>query len=62
MSHRQTTLVSEYEQVEAALKTIERGVNLAEELKKQLEHEKMVLDQKKKVCYWLVMLMMINMW
>jgi hypothetical protein len=31
------------------LKTIENGVNLAEELKKQLKHEKMVLEQKKKV-------------
>lgn len=49
VTKRQRSLQKEHEQVEAALKTIENGVFLAEELKKQLEHEIMVLEQKKKV-------------
>ncbi|XP_066025345.1 uncharacterized protein [Pocillopora verrucosa] len=44
---RQQVLRSEHEQMAAALQTIERGTQLAEQLKTQLGHEKMVLEQKK---------------
>lgn len=47
---RQQVLRSEHEQMAAALQTIERGTQLAEQLKTQLGHEKMVLEQKKEVC------------
>ena len=46
---RREALRQEHKQMAAALKTIERGSRLAEQLKKQLEHEKTVLEQKKEV-------------
>ena len=49
MKKRREALRKEHVQMEAALKTIERGSKLAEQLKKQLEHEKTVLEQKKEV-------------
>ena len=50
MKKRQQVLRREHEQMAAALQTIERGTLLAEQLKAQLGHEKMVLDQKREVC------------
>lgn len=50
MKKRQQALRQEHEQMAAALQTIERGTQLAEQLKAQLGHEKMVLEQKKEVC------------
>ena len=47
---RHGALRREHEQMAAALQTIERGTLLAEQLKTQLGHEKMVLEQKKEVC------------
>ena len=47
---RHEALRREHEQMAAALQTIERGTLLAEQLKTQLRHEKMVLEQKKEVC------------
>lgn len=47
---RHQALRQEHEQMAAALQTIERGTQLAEQLKAQLGHEKMVLEQKKEVC------------
>lgn len=44
---RHEALRKEYDQMSAALQTIERGTLLAEQLKTQLRHEKMVLEQKK---------------
>ncbi|XP_020627063.1 dynein beta chain, flagellar outer arm-like isoform X2 [Orbicella faveolata] len=44
---RHQVLRREHEQMAAALQTIERGTLLAEQLKTQLGHEKMVLEQKK---------------
>lgn len=46
---RHAVLRKEHEQMAAALQTIERGTLLAEQLKTQLGHEKMVLEQKKEV-------------
>ena len=46
---RHEALRKEYDQMSAALQTIERGTLLAEQLKTQLRHEKMVLEQKKEV-------------
>ena len=46
---RHEALRREHEQMAAALQTIERGTLLAEQLKTQLRHEKMVLEQKKEV-------------
>ena len=50
MKKRHKALRQEHEQMAAALQTIERGTQLAEQLKTQLGHEKMVLEQKKQVC------------
>lgn len=49
MKKRHKVLRREHEQMAAALQTIERGTLLAEQLKTQLGHEKMVLEQKKEV-------------
>lgn len=49
MKKRHAVLRKEHEQMAAALQTIERGTLLAEQLKTQLGHEKMVLEQKKEV-------------
>lgn len=49
MKKRHVVLRKEHEQMAAALQTIERGTLLAEQLKTQLGHEKMVLEQKKEV-------------
>ena len=49
MKKRHKVLRREHEQMAAALETIERGTLLAEQLKTQLGHEKMVLEQKKEV-------------
>jgi len=46
---RHEALRKEHDQMAAALQTIERGTLLAEQLKTQLRHEKMVLEQKKEV-------------
>ena len=48
---RHAALRREHEQMAAALQTIERGTLLAEQLNTQLGHEKMVLEQKKQVCF-----------
>jgi len=50
VKRRHEALRKEHEQMAAALQTIERGTLLAEQLKSQLGHEKMVLEQKKDVC------------
>ncbi|XP_015758877.1 PREDICTED: dynein beta chain, ciliary-like [Acropora digitifera] len=44
---RHEALRKEHDQMAAALQTIERGTLLAEQLKTQMCHEKMVLEQKK---------------
>ena len=49
MKKRHAVLRKDHEQMAAALQTIERGTLLAEQLKTQLGHEKMVLEQKKEV-------------
>jgi len=46
---RHQVLRREHKQMAAALQTIERGTLLAEQLKTQLGHEKMVLEQKREV-------------
>ena len=46
---RHEALRKEHDQMAAALQTIERGTLLAEQLKTQMRHEKMVLEQKKEV-------------
>ena len=46
---RREGLRQEHLEMAASLKTIERGSTLADKLKKQLQHEKMILGQKEEV-------------
>ena len=50
---RREALHREHLEMSASLKTIERGSMLADKLKNQLQHEKMILEQKEEVAMFL---------
>ena len=48
---RHSEIDDEYEMIAEALEAIESGSDLANQLSDQLDHEKLVLEQKKQVRY-----------